>query len=58
MRHPHVYRPAAALVLVLFALPVIGMKTGMSSIKVLKTRPLRISAFRRACRRSAWSSRR
>jgi RND superfamily putative drug exporter len=36
-RHPHVYGPAATLVLVLLALPVFGLKTGMPSIKVVPT---------------------
>lgn len=34
-RHPHVYGPIATLVLVLLALPVFGLKTGMPSIKVV-----------------------
>ncbi|HTS72623.1 MAG TPA: MMPL family transporter [Gaiellaceae bacterium] len=34
-RRPHVYGPAATLVLVVLALPVIGLKTGMPSIKVV-----------------------
>ena len=34
-RHPHLYGPAATLVLVLLALPVLGLKTGMPSIKVV-----------------------
>jgi len=34
-RHPHVYGPAATLILVLLALPVFGLKTGMPSIKVV-----------------------
>jgi RND superfamily putative drug exporter len=34
-RHPHVYGPAATLILVLLALPVLGLKTGMPSIKVV-----------------------
>ncbi len=34
-RHPHVFGPAATLVLVLLALPVFGLKTGMPSIKVV-----------------------
>jgi putative drug exporter of the RND superfamily len=34
-RHPHVYGPAATLILVLLALPVVGLKTGMPSIKVV-----------------------
>ena len=34
-RHPHVYGPAATLVLVLLALPIFGLKTGMPSIKVV-----------------------
>ena len=35
LRRPHVYGPAATLVLVLLALPVVGLKTGMPSIKVV-----------------------
>ncbi len=34
-RHPNLYGPAATLVLVLLALPVLGLKTGMPSIKVV-----------------------
>jgi putative drug exporter of the RND superfamily len=34
-RHPHIFGPAATLVLVLLALPVFGLKTGMPSIKVV-----------------------
>ncbi|MGZ4333087.1 MAG: MMPL family transporter [Gaiellaceae bacterium] len=34
-RHPHLYGPAATLVLVLLALPIFGLKTGMPSIKVV-----------------------
>ncbi len=34
-RHPHLYGPAATLILVLLALPIIGLKTGMPSIKVV-----------------------
>ncbi|HEU6445011.1 MAG TPA: MMPL family transporter, partial [Gaiellaceae bacterium] len=34
-RHPHIYGPAATLVLVLLALPVLGLKTGMPSITVV-----------------------
>jgi len=34
-RHPHVYGPAATLILVLLALPVFGLKTGMPSIAVV-----------------------
>ena len=34
-RRPHVFGPAATLVLVVLALPVIGLKTGMPSIKVV-----------------------
>jgi len=34
-RHPHLFGPAATLVLVLLALPVLGLKTGMPSIKVV-----------------------
>jgi putative drug exporter of the RND superfamily len=36
-RHPHLYGPAATLLLVLLALPIIGLKTGMPSIKVVPT---------------------
>jgi RND superfamily putative drug exporter len=36
-RHPHLYGPAATLILVLLALPIIGLKTGMPSIKVVPT---------------------
>ena len=38
-RRPHLYGAAATLVLVLLALPVLGLKTGMPSIKVVR-RPL------------------
>ncbi|HET7759703.1 MAG TPA: MMPL family transporter [Gaiellaceae bacterium] len=34
-RHPHFYGPAATLVLVVLALPLLGLKTGMPSIKVV-----------------------
>ncbi|HXV32849.1 MAG TPA: MMPL family transporter [Gaiellaceae bacterium] len=34
-RRPHVFGPAATLVLVLLALPALGLKTGMPSIKVV-----------------------
>jgi RND superfamily putative drug exporter len=34
-RHPHLYGPAATLILVLLALPIIGLRTGMPSIKVV-----------------------
>jgi putative drug exporter of the RND superfamily len=34
-RHPHLFGPAATLVLVLLALPLLGLKTGMPSIKVV-----------------------
>jgi RND superfamily putative drug exporter len=34
-RRPHVFGPAATLVLVLLALPVLGLKTGMPSITVV-----------------------
>ena len=37
-RHPHVFGPAATLVLVLLALPIFGLKTGMPSIKVVPTK--------------------
>ena len=36
-RHPHLFGPAATIVLVLLALPVLGLKTGMPSIKVVPT---------------------
>ena len=36
-RHPHIYGPAATLILVLLALPIIGLRTGMPSIKVVPT---------------------
>ncbi len=34
-RHPHLFGPAATLLLVLLALPIFGLKTGMPSIKVV-----------------------
>ena len=34
-RKPHLYGPAATLVLILLALPIFGLKTGMPSIKVV-----------------------
>jgi len=34
-RHPHIFGPAATLILLALALPVIGLKTGMPSIKVV-----------------------
>jgi len=34
-RHPHLYGPAATLMLVLLALPILGLKTGMPTIKVV-----------------------
>ena len=34
-RRPHVFGPAATLILVLLALPIFGLKTGMPSIKVV-----------------------
>ncbi len=34
-RKPHIYGPAATLILVLLALPIFGLKTGMPSIKVV-----------------------
>jgi RND superfamily putative drug exporter len=34
-RHPHVFGPLATLLLVLLALPIFGLKTGMPSIKVV-----------------------
>jgi RND superfamily putative drug exporter len=36
-RHPHIYGPAATLILVLLALPIFGLKTSMPSIKVVPT---------------------
>ena len=35
--HPHLYGPAATLILVLLALPIVGLKTAMPSIKVVPT---------------------
>ena len=34
-RYPHLFGPAATLILILLALPVLGLKTGMPSIKVV-----------------------
>ncbi len=34
-RYPHLFGPAATLVLLLLALPILGLKTGMPSIKVV-----------------------
>jgi putative drug exporter of the RND superfamily len=34
-RRPHLFGPAATIVLILLALPVLGLKTGMPSIKVV-----------------------
>jgi putative drug exporter of the RND superfamily len=34
-RHPHLFGPAATLILALLALPVLGLETGMPSIKVV-----------------------
>jgi RND superfamily putative drug exporter len=34
-RHPHLYGPAATLMLILLALPILGLRTGMPSIKVV-----------------------
>jgi RND superfamily putative drug exporter len=34
-RHPHIFGPAATLILILLALPIFGLKTGMPSIKVV-----------------------
>jgi RND superfamily putative drug exporter len=34
-RHPHVFGPAATLILILLALPILGLKTGMPSIKIV-----------------------
>ena len=34
-QHPHVFGPVATLILVLLALPVFGLRTGMPSIKVV-----------------------
>jgi putative drug exporter of the RND superfamily len=36
-RKPHFYGPAATIILVLLALPIFGLKTGMPSIKVVPT---------------------
>ena len=56
-RRPHVFGPAATLVLVLLALPVFGLKTGMPSIKVVPKATRRASATRR-CRRPSARERR
>jgi putative drug exporter of the RND superfamily len=37
-RRPHLYGPAATLILVLLALPILGLKTGMPSIKVVPSK--------------------
>jgi RND superfamily putative drug exporter len=34
-RYPHLFGPAATLILIVLALPVLGLKTGMPSIKVV-----------------------
>jgi RND superfamily putative drug exporter len=34
-RRPHLYGPAATLLLIVLALPIVGLKTGMPSIKVI-----------------------
>ena len=34
-RHPHLFGAAATLILILLALPILGLKTGMPSIKVV-----------------------
>jgi putative drug exporter of the RND superfamily len=34
-RHPHIFGPAATIILVVLALPVFGLETGMPSIKVV-----------------------
>jgi RND superfamily putative drug exporter len=34
-RHPHLFGPAATLILIVLALPIFGLKTGMPSIKVV-----------------------
>ena len=39
-RHPHLFGPAATLVLLLLALPILGLKTGMPSIKVVPSERL------------------
>ena len=39
-RRPHLFGPAATIVLVLLALPVLGLKTGMPSIKVVPSERL------------------
>ena len=36
-RHPHLYGPAATAILLALALPVLGLRTGMPSIKVVPT---------------------
>jgi putative drug exporter of the RND superfamily len=37
-RRPHLYGPAATLILVLLALPILGLKTGMPSVKVVPSK--------------------
>ena len=52
-RRPHLYGAAATLVLALLALPLLGLKTGMPSIKVVPPTTRRASATSRSSRRSA-----
>ena len=52
-RRPHLYGAAATLVLVLLALPVLGLKTGMPSIKVVPHDDSRTSGTSRFSRHSA-----
>jgi RND superfamily putative drug exporter len=37
-RHPHIFGPAATLILVLLMLPILGLRTGMPSIKVVPSK--------------------
>ncbi len=52
-RHPYRYGSAATLILVLLALPIVGLKTGMPSIKVVPSATAPGSATRRCSRPSA-----
>jgi RND superfamily putative drug exporter len=51
-RHPHVFGPAATLLLVLLALPVFGLKTGMPSIKVVPQHDASRVGYRSSSRRA------
>jgi RND superfamily putative drug exporter len=51
-RHPHIYGPVATLILVLLALPVFGLKTGMRRSRSCRRRTALASATRRCSRPS------